>query len=882
MLNLRNGMQKLSLLCSLIILFFPHKVAAQDRTVDYRYAPAYYHTPIGFPDDWQKTMVNEKGALLYDFGPGPYVRANTVIGVGVKGDTLRPIAQRLEEASVPIVITSLSGATSKITTESFAIVPQASHTAKTSAKKLNVHRILGLNGALAWAKPEGKIDPAFRNVAWGTNRPIVYKIAVQRGSKKKVALGVCESYRTTPTLRMMEFHVEGAPLRTVDPLIDGTRNQPLVFLFDAQDVDRDGQLLIETRPSAQSKDPNVILNAIWVFPAGLNVATEAVVSGAATKSAEVYVDCGKEPEVQELPTRVDAMLTAFDNPSSTPLITVQSPRLLSFNSKSGVLEYEGRPFLASRPIAVTAHQMETGWELELPYGTRTAEITVIHGYRLPTTISQVPNLKEERERSVQWWKNEKRIPRGRVLLPDREMQHLFDASVRTLYQNRDIVDGSPQFQPGSTVYRGLWLHDGAYYIEAAAILGDTMSARLATEELFQFQKPNGQVQVMWPVEMQRETPMLVWTMGRYARIANNRPWLEAHWHNVTAAMSYIHQMRQQTMVDRSAPYYGLMPPGFVDGGISGLTADYSTVYWSLVGIREAVEMARWLGKSNEQRQWQTLYDDLFQSFQQAAKRDQRRDRFGNLYLPVRVGDTTTTDAPQRAQWAICEAIYLAPIFSQNDPLANGTLAVIDSTCIQGLPSSFGWMTGGIGVWFAPLYGLAHFAQGHIDRAVDVLYAFANHSTPHGAWAEEQMPKGVSSRTTGDYPTTSATAAMLRSVIFYLVYERGNTLELLRGLPAEWLAPGSTVQVKDLLTKFGRVSLEASVSKDGRTGRIALNTGAHGDTDDSMSQYTDTMNELVLSLNAFKRLGFVGNDGKELPDQLPLSWNRNVVLEVKKP
>ncbi|MEO8166974.1 MAG: hypothetical protein ABI623_01915, partial [bacterium] len=54
---------------------------AQDRTIDYRYAPAYFHTPIGFVDDWQKTMVNERGSLLYDFGPGPYVRANTIVGV---------------------------------------------------------------------------------------------------------------------------------------------------------------------------------------------------------------------------------------------------------------------------------------------------------------------------------------------------------------------------------------------------------------------------------------------------------------------------------------------------------------------------------------------------------------------------------------------------------------------------------------------------------------------------------------------------------------------------------------------------------------------------------------------------------------------------------
>jgi len=865
---------------ALLILSAP-VVFAQDRTVDYRYAPAYVHTPIGFVDDWQKTMVNEKGALLYDFGPGPYVKANTIIGLGVKGVELEQKSQRLEDARIPIVMTELSGPEVTLTVETFAIVPRESHTAKRVEKKQSVRRRLGLTGALAWASPEGTVDPAFRNVAWGTNRPIVYEIGVQRGSRKRVVLGICESYRTTPTLRMMEFHVEGAPITTVDPLVAGARNQPLVFFFDAKDVNEDGLLQIEARPSGVSRDPNVILNAIWIFSEHADITPEAVISGAATKQAEVYIDCGQEPDVQDRPTRIDALLMTSNNPSVSPIITVQSPRQLSFISKSGILEYDGRPFVSSRPRAVTARKTEQGWELELPKGTHTVEVIAIHGYRLPRNIAKVPDLRQERERSVQWWKNDTRIPHGQITAPDPQMQHLFDASVRTLYQNRDIVDGFPQFQPGSTVYRGLWIHDGVYYIEAAAILGDTLSARLATEGLFQFQQPNGKVRVMWPIEMQRETPMFVWVMGRYARLANNRDWLRVHWWRVTAAMNYVREMRQQTLNDPASPYYGLMPPGFVDGGISGLTADYSSVYWSLIGIHAAVEMAQWLGKAQEQQEWQSLYDQLLESFRGAARRDAKLDKFGNLYLPVRVADTTTTDAPQRAQWAICEAIGLSSMFPPRDSLAAGSLALIDSTCIQGLPSSFGWMTGGIGVWFAPIYGLAHFALGNVDRAIDVLYAFANHATPHGAWAEEQMPKGVSTRTTGDFPTTSATACMLRSVLFFLAYERGTSLEMLRGLPEEWLAPGSVVRAKDLLTKFGCISVEASVSRDGRAGKIVFDSASYGDADDSMAQYADSGNTLEVYLTAFKQVGFKTKDGNELQDRVRVQWGQKLEVEFQR-
>ncbi|MBF8248289.1 MAG: Bac rhamnosid6H domain-containing protein, partial [Bacteroidetes bacterium] len=124
----------------------------QKRSIDYRFAPAYFHTPICFVDDWQKTMVNEQGALLYDFGPGPYVRPNTVISIGVKNVSVPSISQRLESADIPIVITELSGDSSKVILESFALVPKPSDTAPIKAVSLPVRRLLGFNGALAWAR----------------------------------------------------------------------------------------------------------------------------------------------------------------------------------------------------------------------------------------------------------------------------------------------------------------------------------------------------------------------------------------------------------------------------------------------------------------------------------------------------------------------------------------------------------------------------------------------------------------------------------------------------------------------------------------------------------------------------------------------------------
>ncbi|MBI4417788.1 MAG: hypothetical protein HY563_03360, partial [Ignavibacteriales bacterium] len=362
---------------------------SQQPNIDYRFAPDYWHTPIGFPDDWQKSMVNETGALLLDFGPGPYVRANTVIGVSVRGQELTMKSQRLEDGRTPIVITELAGSGSSINVETFALVPQESHS---TAPRENpgVRRKLGLTGGIAWAHPPEDTDQVFRNVAWGTNRPILYEITVKPGERKRIALGICESYRTIPGLRMMEFHVEGAAVRTVDPIAEGGRNLPVVVFFDGYDVNGDGVLTVETRASAECRDPNVLLNGIWMFPPSAEVSVQDVIDGRARSKAELVVDCGAEVEIQNFPTRIDAMAISAGKTSGPLILTVQTTRELSFDSQRGILLFEGRPFVATRPRVKEARKTERGWELVFSSAVKKADVIVIHGYRLPKAIATVP------------------------------------------------------------------------------------------------------------------------------------------------------------------------------------------------------------------------------------------------------------------------------------------------------------------------------------------------------------------------------------------------------------------------------------------------------------------------------------------------------------
>ena len=56
-------------------------------------------------------------------------------------------------------------------------------------------------------------------------------------------------------------------------------------------------------------------------------------------------------------------------------------------------------------------------------------------------------------------------------VPDPALQEMIEALARNILQAREIKDGLPVFQVGPTVYRGLWVVDGHFFLEAAHYLG---------------------------------------------------------------------------------------------------------------------------------------------------------------------------------------------------------------------------------------------------------------------------------------------------------------------------------------------------------------------------------------------------------------------------
>jgi hypothetical protein len=851
----------------LALLLLCTSLRAQERTVDHRYAPEGAFAAICFPEDWQKTVVTDRGELGYDFGPGPYARPLTKVGIGLMGDSLRVARQYFDDPRIPVATTEFEGAQGLVLTRAFALVRERETPERPSSTAHLVRRLGGLTGTFDWASPPPGTDSAFRNVAWGVNRPIRYRVSVPPGSSWNVALGLCEPYKPREGMRILELHVEGAPPLTVDPLHEVERGHALVRFLSARDANGDGALELEAHASIESPDPNVTLSAFWLFPPATAVTEEAIISGEASRLATIAYDCGPEERFYVSAPRIDGLAASFPGPSVTPLVVITTRRRLEFDPQTGIIAYHGEPHLVTHPSALAMVATESGYVLELPTGTRELEVAVLHGPDTEGGIRSLEPFDQELLKARWYWQHSPSVPRATISIPDSALQYVLEANIRNLYQIREVVDSVAQFQPGPSVYRGLWVHDAVWHDDAALVLGDTAAVRENLEGILSTQQDDGRIRVMDPYPMNKETGTFLFSAVQYALSSGDTVWLRRVWPRLMHAVAWIQEARLATLRGPATPFAGLLPPSFADGGLSGVNAEYGGVYASLIGLAAMARGAQKLGQGDDRQAVERLFHELYGSFREAARRDARRDSFGNLYLPMMVGDTSSSRPPQQAQWGLCEAVFLGRFLHRDDSLVTGTLAMLESAKEQGLPLNTGWLQNGIWPFIAGFVGMAHLWQGDYEAATDLLYAYANHSSPLGTWVEEQLPQRLGTRTTGDGSNASASSLYISLVRRLLLQERGDTLEILAGIPHEWIRPGSGITVRNVLSECGPVSFSLHCTPGGEA--LTLHIDPAGNP--------GMAGGILVSFRALKEAGFRLVGGVPTPDSFRAGRGRELTL-----
>jgi hypothetical protein len=804
-----------------LLLVTPLRAASPTvSAVDFRYSPPEWQTAICLPDDPQKSLVDRSGELLYHYNQGGR-EFGTRICVQVVGNSVWQ-KQDLYSPRVPIVRTQLAADELEIIEEAFAITDLRQSERPTTA----LRRVDGGGENRNWAKPPAGADPSLQDIAVHMDGNIAYEVTVPPGASCRVALALCEGWWSEAGKRIQVLRVEGVAPKTVDTVTDLGKNKPGAFWFDAKDVNHDGIINISIEAAPQGADKNTILNGLWVFAANVKPDSEALLSGKLNSLALARLNVTNPGG----PARNDLILVHVRNTSAVtrtlrPQLVVDTTLPFAFQPETQRVQVNDHETITAS-LKMTAMAEERGprrliqlEDLAVRAGQSTTFFALYSGggslVIQPHTLQQALAC---RQHAVTYW-GKAPLPYDRVQVPDESVQALVDSSIRNIWQAREIKQGLPAFQVGPTCYRGLWIVDGAFLLEAATMLGAGQQARDGVAYELTHQKPDGRIEVMqnyW-----KENGIVLWTCTRHARLTQDKAWLESVWPKLERIAEFIKKLRQDTLTDASPLDDGLMPPGFPDGGIGGVRLEYTNPYWNLTGLHAFIEAAQWLGKDAEAAAWQKEYGDFMAAFRKAAARDLRTDAHGNRYLPILMGEEGSKELPQRAQWAFCQAVYPGEVFAQDDPLVAGNLAMLEATEREGMVYGTGWDATGIWNYFASFYGHAWLWEGNGRKAAQVLAAFANHAAPTLVWREEQSLRGEEFRKVGDMPHNWASAEFIRLTIHLLALDRGDELHLLEGLPREWTRPGMVTRLNGVATPFGPLDMTVRIDNEGTKATVSV-------------------------------------------------------------
>jgi hypothetical protein len=795
-----------------------------DWQLDFRYAPRDWQTAICLPDDWQKSLVAKDGSLLYDY-PGHGLISDTSIAFEVSGQSW--VTQTLVSPRIPIVRTIHRSGSLELLQEAFAVAPPIP-SRKTSSTPI-IERLGADHRMIGWARPPSGSDPAFANIALGRGEPIRYRFEAKAGEPYTVAFGLCEGYHKVAGERLLDLRIEGRTVRTVDVVKEKGPNSPAIYMFPAQDADGDGWITVAVAAAQNSPDKNTVLNTLWVFEGTDKPVADELLAGSSSVQPIVQLDCSF-PSLLKNPARHDMIVMQMRNTAGQaitahPVIRIKSEFPIHAEpSNTRATIGPATELILPEPILRVEKDGKTTIlrfpSREIPGRKQVAlALGVVRGQADP--LDAKINLKDFsriRERAEAYW-TELKLPYDRLKVPDPAVQALLESSIRNIYQAREIKKGLPAFQVGPTRYRGLWVVDGAFLLEVVTFLGRYAEARSGIDYLMSFQKPNGSFMLI--DGHFKETGIVLWAVTRHARLAGDKQWLRSVWPQLERGFAYIRQMRD--MAPPGAPNARLVPDGYSDGGLSGRVPEYTNVYWTLAGVQAAIEAAHWLGLDAQAADWQREYDDFYETFRRAARRDMAKDAHGNDYLPIRMQSPEPVP-PQKAQWAFLHAVFPGRIFDSEDPLVRGNMAMLQAVECEGLVLDTGWVKDGLWGYFGSFYAHAWLWLGEGEKAARTLYAFGNHASPLLIWREEQMPVGQGDKVVGDMPHNWASAEFIRLVRNSLILERGDELHLMEAMPRAWARPGSITNARDILTEFGPVSLECKVSRDGKSATVKFVPG----------------------------------------------------------
>jgi len=373
-------------------------------------------------------------------------------------------------------------------------------------------------------------------------------------------------------------------------------------------------------------------------------------------------------------------------------------------------------------------------------------------------------------------------------VPDRRMQLLFDAAVRSL-----VLHSPGDVYPGPYTYKRFWFRDAAFILHALLCVGlaervdrvlDTFPGRQTATGLYHSQEgewdSNGEA---------------LWILRRYCELVGQAPKLE--W--CRSIRRGGHWIRRNRLPDEGASAHaGLLPPGFSAEHLGPNDYYYWDDFWGIEGLRAAFRL---LAPERAKDDQPTFRDEEYR-FRRAVDRSL-------ALVAARLGRPAMPASPYRrldsGAVGSLAAGYPLQLFGPRDPRLLDTAEFLLSDCLV----NGGFYQDIIHSGVNP-YLTLHLAQVLLradDRRFEpLLRTVAELASPTGQWPEAVHPR-TRGGCMGDGHHVWASAEWVLMIRNMFVREEGDRLVLASGILPEWLAAGAPISFGPGPTPFGPVCVE---------------------------------------------------------------------------
>ncbi len=383
--------------------------------------------------------------------------------------------------------------------------------------------------------------------------------------------------------------------------------------------------------------------------------------------------------------------------------------------------------------------------------------------------------------------------------PDPRLQAALVNAHRLLVGNRERRSGATHFLGSPFQYRDLYLRDGARVVHALALLGRADLAGQALTSLYEFQWPGG---AFLSQRGQLDgTGQALWALGSYAALGGDPALVDRLVGPALRGARWIALQRASATL-RGGPAAGLLP--YADPRDNELARGhlFGNDAWAIAGLEALAPLVRARGRAAtadtlaaEIRAYRVR---LLDAWDAAARRQ------GRALPPVLEGGGR--------DWGNLSAAYPCGVLAADD----ARVVALDRF-LRAYHTRDGLLT------YGPSDSVHHYlgfdrtqaALRRGDRAAfrADLEAILDHAQPDGSGFEFASRDG---RYGENLPPHGTFAAMFVDLVrSSIVYERGDSLVLFAGAPANLAADASAgLVVRALPTRFGALDLAARIAPDG--------------------------------------------------------------------